>query len=279
MKLCFLDVETKQLEASPGSVIEVASLLWDVPTHSVLSAWSELVQGPAENAAESTNGIPPALLPHGMPWERVAGRLEQDVRRADVLLAHNADFDRAHLAAAPLSVLEDARCPPFICTMVDILWPRPSSSMSLIAIALAHKVGVADAHRALTDVWLMARLFERASELGVDIDAMIARGLRPKGLFKALVPYEERALPKAAHFRWNDPVEGAWTKRIALEDVGLFGFPLQRIGLDGEPWLDPAFCNHLHPTRLQTPPLRCQKPTGHDGPHLAMHSPQAGSSW
>lgn len=291
-RILLLDTETRSLEPSPTSILEVGAVLWDIDTRSVISAWSEIILRPMENAAESTNRIPAQLLAHGMPWREIAWRLERDVLRADVLLAHNAIFDRKHLEAAvtpdeevrlaqkergeaenlvPLGVLLDPkRCPPWCCTLEDLRWPHASSSKSLIAIALAHDVGVVQAHRALADAMLMARLFERVAEMGTDIRVMIAYGLRPKGFFKALVPYEERARPKEAGFRWNEPVEKEWTRSVALDDVSALGFPVERIERDGSPWKDPALCNTLCASIRARRPVMCGLGVAHEGLHSAL---------
>lgn len=269
-RLLFLDTETRRIQPATDSILEVSAVLWDIDTRSVISAWSDIVLRPMENEAESINRLPAPLLQYGTLWEDLACRLEKDIRRADVLLAHNAVFDRSHLLAAPLSVLEDKKCPPFICTYEDVRWPHASSSKSLVAIALAHGVGVVQAHRALADAMLMARLFERVAEMGTDVRAMIAYGLRPKGFFKALVPYEQRDLPKTAGFRWNEPVEKEWTRSVALDDVSSLGFPVERIERNGNPWLDLAVCNVINANIRAQRPVRCTLGAKHGGLHSAV---------
>ena len=37
----------------------------------------------------------------------------------------------------------------------------------------------------------------------------------PKYLYKAIVGYEDRSLAKKAGFRWNNPVQGAWTRKLS----------------------------------------------------------------
>jgi DNA polymerase-3 subunit epsilon len=40
-----------------------------------------------------------------------------------------------------------------------------------------------------------------------------------------VVGYGERQLAKQAGFRWNDPVEGAWTRRLSARQVQRLGLP------------------------------------------------------
>ena len=74
----------------------------------------------------------------------------------------------------------------------------------------------------------MARLFTRAKELGVDLSAMLARGLRPKATFVAMVPIEQKDLAKEAGFRW-DPAKKQWKRMMAIEDAEALGFPVKQI--------------------------------------------------
>ena len=49
-------------------------------------------------------------------------------------------------------------------------------------------------------------------------------GLEPRRLFRAQVSYEDRHLAKQAGFRWNDPVQGAWTRRLRDRDLSDLDF-------------------------------------------------------
>jgi DNA polymerase-3 subunit epsilon len=116
--------------------------------------------------------------------------------------------------------------------MDDLAWPRGAGSKSLVALALAHGVGVSTAHRALTDCLLIAHTLERLPELGVvDVKAFLRRGLRPKAKFRALVSYETNSLAKAAGFRW-EPNARMWTRTMAVEDVA--GLPFKAVPVDAD---------------------------------------------
>jgi DNA polymerase-3 subunit epsilon len=43
---------------------------------------------------------------------------------------------------------------------------------------------------------------------------------------KAQVSYDDRQLARDAGFRWNDPVKGAWTRRLSAREVGELPFPV-----------------------------------------------------
>lgn len=219
--ILILDLETSGLDPKTDHVVEIGAALWSVKERSLVCAYSTIVQA-AANAAAAVNGIPEPLLASGRSvveaWKLVGGW----VARADAIVGHNVeDFDRLFAPAG----WDQGK--PWIDTMTDIAWPRESGSKSLTAIALAHGLGVASAHRALTDVLLLARLLERAAEFA-DVEAMLVRGLRPKALFQAVVSYDDREKAKAEGFRWDAPSK-RWIRRMAIEDVGALPFQTRRV--------------------------------------------------
>lgn len=218
--LLLLDTETSGLDPKKDPLIEVACANWSLEHRCMLSCWSALVSG-SRNDAEAVNGIPAAALSKGPSAARVYERLIASSSVCDVVVAHHADFDRAF-------VPELNR--PWVCSMEDIQWPgaKPGGYTSLIDLALANGLGIATAHRALSDVLLLARVFERMLEKGVDVRALLERGLRPKGTFLALTSYEEREITKANGFKWK-PETKQWVRRMAIEDAAALPFKTRRL--------------------------------------------------
>jgi len=143
---------------------------------------------------------------------------------SDAFVAHFADFDSRFVPAAI------ATSKPWICSCHDLEWPRQQKpGEGLVKLALAHDLGVSVAHRAAADVDLLARLFSRVAEMGVDIQAMLTRGLRPKSLYQALVSYDDRKQASDAGFRWNDDGNKMWTRKMADADVGELPFKTRQI--------------------------------------------------
>jgi DNA polymerase-3 subunit epsilon len=89
-------------------------------------------------------------------------------------------------------------------------------------LALAYGVPVWAAHRALTDCIYLAQVFERCAEL----ELLLEQGLEPRRLYRARVSYEERHRAREAGFRWNDPVSGAWTRRLSEREAEGLSFPV-----------------------------------------------------
>lgn len=218
--LLIFDVETNGLDPVKDQVIEVAGTLFSVKHCSTVAAFSFCMRADG-NAAESINGIPAELikergLAQADGWYRVKAWME----KADAIVAHNAQFDRGF---CPMN-MQDVR--PWICSQDDIEWPRPASSGSLVAQLLSHGLGVSHAHRALVDTMNIARLFERAAELGSPTADLIEKAMRPKKRYVAVVSYETNALAKTAGFRW-DPERKQWWRKLVAEDVAGKQYPFQ----------------------------------------------------
>ena len=114
---------------------------------------------------------------------------------------------------------------PWACTKYDFTWPRQTrEGESLVNLALEHGIGVASAHRALTDCQLIAALFDRMD----DLQGMFARAMRPKGVFRALVSYDDREQAKSAGFRWDGATK-QWTRRMAIEDAQALPFKVAQL--------------------------------------------------
>lgn len=222
-RLLVLDTETTALHPDAGECIEVGAVLFHVPSRSVLTQVSFLLPCQA-NGAEAINGIPAAVSQLEQPWQEALSCFLAMVARADAILAHNAAFDRQWFGRGPLPDLER----PWICSMDDIPWPssrqlRPAPSVRDLAIA--YGVPVWAAHRALTDCTYLVSVLQRCE----DLEELLERALEPRQLYRAQLSYSERHQAKAAGFRWNDPVAGAWTKRLSEREASTLPFPVNPV--------------------------------------------------
>ena len=143
-----------------------------------------------------------------------------------MIVAHNAEFDMKWFGHKKLPHIDKQ----WICSMDDITWPADrqlKSRPSVRDLALAYGVPVWNAHRALTDCIYLAEVFKRCSEL----EQLLVRALEPKVLLRAEISYEERQLAKNAGFRWNEPIRGAWTRRISEREIRKLPFPVTNVDL------------------------------------------------
>lgn len=225
MKLLgLIDTETTDLDPEKGRVIEIAMAIVEPERGQLVEAWSSLIGPAGDNAAAEVNGIDPRLLTHGRALDVVAGKVGATGQLLECFVSHNTDFDRKWL---PEHVRESA---PWVCSCDEIEWPRKSTGRSLTQLALAHGLGVSHAHRALADVLLLARLFERAVEMGMSIPDAIARGLRPKARFVvAEKGYDEarNKVVKEAGFHW-DAAKKEWVRTMAIDDAVKLPFKVRR---------------------------------------------------
>ncbi len=221
--LLIIDTETTGLDPSHGQCIEVGAVLFHVASRALLAQVSFLLPA-SRNPAQHVNGIAAEVTQLPQPWQAGLSCFEAMLDRADAVLAHNVAFDRQWFGIGPLPAIEK----PWICSMADIQWPadrhlRPTPSVR--DLALAYGVPVWAAHRALTDCIYLVQVFERC----VDLEELLAAAQEPRQLFRAKLSYAERHRAKEAGFRWNDPVAGAWSRRLSDREALALPFPVQPV--------------------------------------------------
>jgi len=217
-----VDLETAGLDRDQDEVVELGYVLWSVEQRTIIECYSALLLGEG-NAAEPFNAIPPAARALGTEPEIAWTIAGQAAQQADLILAHQADFDRAFVvreAARYEGAAELSRL-PFVCTLEDMVWPVASAYRSLVAIALAHGVAVTSAHRAVNDCLLLSRLLERLDDAEDRLHLALQRASRPKAEFIARTAYKDKDLVKAAGFHWNGTV---WSRWMAIEDAKALPF-------------------------------------------------------
>lgn len=205
-----IDTETTDISPDTGTLIEVGAILYSVRHKGIIAIQSTLKEA-AANPAERVNGISPALLTEAaqLPPSMPAVFMEM-YKLADVVVAHNADFDRQWFKSS-------FHTKEWVCTCYDFAWPMGDVGMSLTSLALAHGIGVNMAHRAVNDCLLIAELFTRCGA-GNNLQAMFAHAMRPKATFISLAPFEQKDLVKSWGFKWC-PERKQWERRMAIADA------------------------------------------------------------
>ena len=222
--LLILDTETTGLDPETDHCLEVGAILFDVPSRQVLAQQSFLLPVQA-NAAEPINRVPAAVTCLPQPWEAALVYFQSLVDAAEVLVAHNAAFDRQWFGRGCLPSIAK----PWLCSMDDMRWPQERqlrARPSVRDLALAYEIPVWAAHRALTDCIYLAEVFRRCE----DLEQRLVHGLEPRSLFKAQVSYDQRHLAREAGFRWNDPVPGAWSRRLSVREAQALAFAVEDLG-------------------------------------------------
>ena len=218
--LLIVDTETTGLDPQIDQCLEVGAILFDVASRQVLAQQSFLLPVEA-NAAEAINRIPASATTLPQPWRPALDYLQSLLDDADVLVAHNAAFDRQWFGRGHLPGVNKR----WLCSMEDMRWPADRqlrSRPSVRDLALAYEIPVWAAHRALTDCIYLAEVFRRCD----DLEHLIECGLEPRQLMRAQVSYDDRHLARDAGFRWNEPVKGAWARRLSAREAGKLDFPV-----------------------------------------------------
>lgn len=229
--LGIIDTETSGLTPETGELLEVGCVAWSIPHRAMISAHTWLLKATA-NEAVAINKLEPALLTtHGQEREIVLRQVKVWLEaNVDVLCAYNAEFDRMWLPHVERPWF-DAQ---------DLQWPGKSSSGSLVAMALANRVGVVDAHRALADCLTLARMLERVAEL-MDLTEVelerdkplmafnrwLERGMLPRRVYEVADKTFDairNELAKQHGFRWEAQTK-AWRRRALPDEVS--GLPFR----------------------------------------------------
>ena len=220
-KVLILDTETTGLDENKDEVIEIGCILFHVSSRSVLSQVSFLFPV-IKNEAEYVNGISAEVTNIDQPWQDGLNFFLKLVDYSDLIVAHNVEFDRKWFGKGRLPKLEKN----WICSLEDINWSFQKSLKSrpsVTDLALSFSIPVWNLHRALSDCFYISEVFKKCDNL----EELLLKATEPRFLYKALVSYEERNLAKNAGFRWNTPVEGAWSKKLTAEEADKLEFKVK----------------------------------------------------
>ncbi len=223
MNVIIVDIETTGIDPIKDRMLEIAIIDFSVKHGSIVSQHSELFwHEDLVNAAEDVNGISSELINDDIAIKRMKGNLTDwsndphfsAIELGHPLLAHCAEFESSWLGA-------DRN---WVCTKQDWEWPRGRLGSSLVELAIAHRVPVPYAHRALDDCRLLAEVLRTYKP--AEVEAMLIEAMKPRRNFIANVSYEDRELAKKNGFNW-DPAKRIWVRRLGVDKqlAGGYGFP------------------------------------------------------
>ncbi|HAJ13065.1 MAG: 3'-5' exonuclease [Hydrogenophaga sp.] len=204
--LLILDTETTGLSQASDRIIELAMLLVQVdPSTGHPFGPVETFEGfedpgmPIPAAARQVTGISDDMV-RGQRLDEA--QVQALLARADLVVAHNAGFDRPFL---------EARFPafahtPWACSFADIDWKAQGAESARLG-ALAQRHGwFYDAHRALVDCHALLQVLARPGTDGATtgLGELIAVAQRPGFRLRATgSPFESKDLLKARGYRWD----------------------------------------------------------------------------
>ena len=247
-RVLILDTETTGLDVRAEQIIELAMLAVDVDLRTGLPV------GPVEvyeDFEDPGKPIPPTIMQiTGIDSAMVQGHRLRDqvvndmVARADLIVAHNAGFDRPFV---------EARLPVFVakswaCSFAGIDWKTLGTGSAKLEF-LAHESGwFYDAHRAQVDCHALLRVL--SSPLQAEQSEGSSTGLQQ--LFKAAEnartvvkafgsPFETKDKLKARGYRWDAEARVWYTAVKSAEALDaeaewlkaeVYGGRAARIGLE-----------------------------------------------
>ena len=149
---------------------------------------------------------------HSLDWELIS----QMIDKADIIVAHNASFDRAFMDRyLPLS-----KDKIWACSINDINWTERGFNARGQEILCIWHGFYYQSHRAMFDVDALIHLvtydIEGQNKASLEL---ISNSSKPIYRIAAVnSPFETKDLLKARKYRWN-PEKRYWWKNILLEDL------------------------------------------------------------
>ena len=216
----YVDVETTGLDSRRDSIIELAMVLFGFDEEGRVTG----IEDTFDQLEDPGRPIPREISAlTGIGDDDVRGRRIDDdaalglIGRAELVVAHNAAFDRAFLERR-LKVFEDL---PWACSAADVHWRGEGLESSKLEF-LAYRFGAFyDGHRAVVDclagVHVLSRTLPRAGVTGMA--RLREAALRDEILFHAVgAPFETKDRLKARGYRWK-PDQKCWWKRVPGTDA------------------------------------------------------------
>ena len=219
-KVCFLDLETTGLDKKEDKIIELAVKVAAIDKQSgeligILDEYQsfEDPKEPINEKATRVNGITNEMVEdQSIDWEAVSTILNQ----ADIIVAHNAAFDRAFMDRY-LPISQDK---VWACSFNDIDWEnRGFNSRGQEPLCIWHGFYF-DSHRAMSDVDALIHLVTHDTYVtDKPIMELIDNASKPVYKISAIgSPYETKDALKAREYSWNGE-DRYWWKNIDLDEV------------------------------------------------------------
>ncbi len=219
-KICILDLETTGLDKANDKIIELAVKLVSVDNktgdlNAILNQY-ESFQDPEEYIDEKVsmvNGITNDMVDgHAINWDSV----EEIMESADLIIAHNAGFDRAFMDR----YLPISKEKIWICSVNDVDWlSRGFTSSKQELLCIWHGFYY-DSHRAMSDVDALINLITHPSnETNKPVLDLIENASNPIYKVSAInSPYETKDILKSNGYFWNGD-QKCWWKNLLLGEI------------------------------------------------------------
>ena len=217
-KVLIIDTETTGLNYQIEEIIEIAGVTLYVDkttgeTHSVELSFDYFREPVKRTISEEITNIT------GITWEMVCDKkvnyehVLAVFRDADIIVAHNAQFDRPFVEALLPDLMELTT--PWLCSCYDPDWPKLGFAKRGLEYLLHKKEYWYDAHLAINDcaaVGFLLHLYPDVVKLLIDLSTIETYQLN---LVKT--PYGYNDGIKGMGFRWNG-TKKHWVKSFSSTD-------------------------------------------------------------
>ena len=219
-RLCFLDVETTGKDRTGDEIIEIAlkTILFDLESCSIVS-----ITDTYESYNEPTISIKKeAFLVNRITDDMVKGKsidwnqVNSIIEKADVIVAHNASFDRAFIdgnsSVSPRKI--------WACSLEDIDWSGRNFSNGKQELLCFWHGFYYDSHRAMNDVDALIHLVTHPHYTeDHPIVELIENAGKPYYKMKALKsPFLKKDTLKANNYKW-DGGNKYWWKKLNFDEI------------------------------------------------------------
>jgi len=154
-----LDTETTGMDPETDAVCELALVKWH-PGHMPIRVFETFIKPgrPIPPEASAIHHITDAMVADAPTWPTVWETVIPWIQQADIIVAHNADFDRQWLPGTDR---------PWLCSLrlTRHVWPNaPRHSNQFLRYWLGLTIDADQPHRAGDDAWVTAHVLARALE-------------------------------------------------------------------------------------------------------------------
>ena len=220
IKVCFLDLETTGTNKDTCKIIEFAGKTTAIDKNNgeligIIDQYQSF-NDPEESITPQITRITGItnedVEGHSLDWELIS----QMIDKADIIVAHNASFDRAFMDRyLPLS-----KDKVWGCSLNDINWVKRGFNARGQEILCIWHGFYYESHRAMYDVDALIHLvtYEIEGQNKASLE-LISNSTKPVYKIAAInSPFETKDFLKARKYRWN-PEKRYWWKNILLEDL------------------------------------------------------------
>ena len=216
-----LDVETTGLNQSEDSVIEIGlrQFLFNKDNGDVLglgksySSFQDPGRPLSKEIIDLTGITDEMVAGHSIDWNEVSKHLEE----AQVIIAHNASFDRPFIDKKSKTSSERV----WACSFKQIDWSKKGFTSSKLELLNIYHGFFTDSHRAINDVDALLYLLSLPTEHDNKpyLHELLANARRPMTqVIASSAPFESKDHLKGRGYRW-DNTNRFWTKVVFKDEL------------------------------------------------------------